>query len=129
MAEKITQEAIEQAPDVTPDDVLDHEVILDELAQLSPIAYDQCRRDKAKLLNIRVTALDGEVAKRRPQTAQPDAQGTQVIFETPQLWLLEVQGADLLDELAKVYNEHLILLDGGADALALWTVHTYTALN
>jgi putative DNA primase/helicase len=126
MAEKITQEAIEQAPDVTPDDVLDHEAILDELAQLSPIAYDQCRRDKAKLLNIRVTALDGEVAKRRPQTAQPDAQGTQVIFETPQLWLLEVQGADLLDELAKVYNEHLILLDGGAEALALWTVHTYT---
>ena len=126
MAEKITPEAIEQAPDVTPDDVLDHETILNELAQLSLIAYDQCRRDKAKLLGIRVTALDGEVAKRRPQTAQPEAQGTQVIFETPQLWLLEVQGADLLDELANVYNEHLILLDGGADVLALWTVHTYT---
>jgi hypothetical protein len=126
MAEKITQEAIEQAPDVTPNDVLDHEAILDELAQLSPIVYDQCRRDKAKLLNIRVTALDGEVAKRRPQTAQPDAQGTQVIFETPQLWLLEVQGADLLDELATVYADYLILPAGGADALALWTVHTYT---
>ena len=67
-------------------DVLDHDTILNELAQLSLIAYDQCRRDKAKVLGIRVGALDVEVAKRRPQTAQPDAQGTQVIFETPQLW-------------------------------------------
>ena len=50
MAEKITQEAIEQAPDITPEDVLDAEALLDELAQLSPIAYDQCRKDKAKLL-------------------------------------------------------------------------------
>ena len=126
MSEKLTQEAIEQAPDITPEDVLDTEALLDELAQLSPIAYDQCRRDKAKVLGIRVGALDVEVLKRRPQTAQPDAQGTQVLFEEPQQWLFPVEGADLLDELATVYADYLILPAGGADALALWTVHAYT---
>jgi hypothetical protein len=48
MAEQITQEAIEQAPDITPEDVLDAEALLGELAHLSLIAYDQCRQEKAK---------------------------------------------------------------------------------
>lgn len=126
MAEQITPEAIDQAPDITPEDVFDAEAFLDELAQLSTIAYDQCRKDKAKVLGIRVAALDVEVAKRRPQTAQPDAQGTQVLFEDSQPWLFPVEGADLLDELATVYADYVILPIGGAEALALWTVHTYT---
>ena len=126
MAEQITPETIDQAPDITPEDVFDEEAFLEELAQLSIIAYDQCRKDKAKVLGIRVAALDVEVAKRRPQTAQPDAQGTQVLFEEPQPWLSKVEGADLLDALATVYREYIILPDGGAEALALWTVHTYT---
>ena len=68
MAEKLTQEAIEQAQEVTADDVLDAEALLEELAQLSPLAYDQCRQDKAKLLKIRVSTLDAEVEARRAKT-------------------------------------------------------------
>jgi len=126
MAEKLTQAAIEQAPDTTLKDVLDPEALLEELAQLSLMAYDQCRKDKAKVLGIRVKALDAEVAKRRPQTAQPDAQGTHVLFEDPQPGPSPVKGADLLDELANVYPTYLILPAGGAETLALWTVHAYT---
>jgi hypothetical protein len=125
MAEQLTPDIIDQTPDVTLEDVLDQEALLNDLARLSPLAYDQCRQEKAELLKIRVTTLDTEVAKRQPRKAQAQGQGTPVAFEDPQPWPSQVQGADLLDELAKVYAQYLILPPGGADVLALWTVHTY----
>src|SRR5262245_34451317 len=120
MTEKLTSETIDQAPDVTAADVVDHKQILNDLAKLSPMAYDQCREEKAKLLGIRISTLDAEVKQRRPRQSQPDAQGKAVSFDDPQLWLLEVEGADLLSELAEVYSQHIILMPGGAEALALW---------
>src|SRR5262249_61978691 len=111
MAEKLTPEAIKQAQDITPDDVLDIEAILSDLAKLTLPEYDQCRKDKAKLHKMRVGTLDAEVAKRRLPAAQPDAQGTQVLFEDPQPWHLEIKGADLLTALATVYRERIILPD------------------
>src|SRR2546425_8668953 len=105
MAEQLTSDTIDQAPDVTSEDVLDQEALLNELAKLSPIAYDQCRQEKAELLKIRVTTLDAEVAKRQPREGQAEGQGTPVVFEDPQQWLSEVQVAGLLDELATVYAE------------------------
>ena len=105
MAEKLTQEAIEQAPDITPEDVLDTEALLDELAQLSPIAYDQCRRDKAKLLgNVRLETLDAEVEARRAKLAEhtvtePDA------ATSPEPWTEAVDGAALLTELADAVSK------------------------
>ena len=50
MPDELTPDAIEQAPELTPDDVIDHDAILDELAKLSLIAYDQRRRDTARVL-------------------------------------------------------------------------------
>jgi putative DNA primase/helicase len=126
MAEsQLTPEAVDQAPDVTQADVIDEDALLQELAALSPIAYDRRRDSAAKLLGVRVGALDAEVSARRPRQDAPAGQGTQVIFEDPQPWPSQVQGAALLDELAQVYAAYLILPPGGADALALWTVHTY----
>jgi putative DNA primase/helicase len=125
MAEQLTRELIEQTPDVTLEDVVDDDTVFAELAALSLAQYDRCRKDKAKLLNIRAETLDAEVAKRRPREATVEGQGTAVAFEDPRPWADPVQGTDLLDALAKVYAAYLILPAGGADALALWTVHAY----
>lgn len=123
MAEKLTQEAIEQAPDITPEDVLDTEALLDELAQLSPIAYDQCRRDKAKLLgNVRLETLDAEVEARRAKLAEhtvtePDA------ATSPEPWTEAVDGAALLTELAALYQKYAVLPPGAAEALEIGRAH------
>ena len=124
MAEKLTQETIEQAPDVTAADVLDHDGILAELAQLSPIAYDQCRQDKAKGLKIRVSTLDAEVEARRAKLAEHTV--TESGATTPQeSWPEAVHGAALLDALADVYQQYAVLPSGAPEALALWTLYTY----
>src|SRR5262245_6253580 len=119
MTEKLTPETVDKAPDITAADVVDHEAIIDELAKLSPLAYARMRKEQAKVLGIRLSTLDAEVKQRRPRQSQPDAQGKAVSFDDPQLWLLEVEGADLLSELAEVYSQHIILMPGGAEALAL----------
>ena len=54
-------------------------------------------------------------------------QGSPVEFETPEPWPEPVPGDALFDELRRFYAEHIVLPKGGAVALALWTVHTYTA--
>ena len=124
MAEKLTQEAIEQARDVTPEDVVDDDAILEELAKLSPIAYDQCRQDKAKVLKIRVSTLDAEVEARRARLAEHTV--TEPGATTPQeSWTEAVHGAALLDALADVYQQYAVLPSGAPEALALWTLYTY----
>ena len=40
---------------------------VEDLAQLDPIAYEQCRVDTAKELGVRVSVLDAEVEKLRPK--------------------------------------------------------------
>jgi hypothetical protein len=124
MPEQITQEAIEQAPDITPEDVLDAEALLDELARLSPIVYDQCRQDKAKLLKIRVSTLDAEVDARRSKTEEHIV--TEPVATTPpEPWTDAVNGAALLDALADIYKQYAVLPSGAPEALALWTLYTY----
>jgi putative DNA primase/helicase len=122
--QQITPETIEQTPDVTADDVLDHDAILDELAQLSPLAYDQCRQDKAKLLKVRVNTLDAEVEARRATLAQytvPEPEAA----PTLEPWTDAVDGAALLTELADTYKRYAVLPPGAPEALALWTLYTY----
>jgi len=40
---------------------------VEELAQLSNIAYEQCRVEAAKEMGVRVSVLDAEVEKLRPK--------------------------------------------------------------
>ena len=124
MAEKLTQEAIEQAPDITPEDVLDTEALLDELAQLSPIAYDQCRQDKAKLLNVRLSTLDAEIEARRAKLAEHTVTAPEAA-PSPEPWTDAVNGAALLTALAALYQQYAVLPPGAPEALALWTLYTY----
>jgi hypothetical protein len=66
MPEPLSAAVVASAPDVTPADVLDKEALLQELAALSLLDYDQRRVAAAEQLSVRVSTLDTEVAARRP---------------------------------------------------------------
>jgi putative DNA primase/helicase len=123
--DKLTPEAVAQAPAVTAADVVDADALLHELAGLSPLEYDRRREAAAKLLGVRVTTLDAEVATRRPSQERERETSTPVLFTDPEPWPEPVNGSILLDTLTTLFACHASLPEGGADALALWTLHTH----
>ena len=116
---KLTSDMVEQTPEVTPDDVIDQEALLQELAALSPIAYDRRRDEAAKLLGVRIATLDAEVAARRPAQPEMDGAGTPVLFTDPEPWPAVVDGPTLLHELSTLFARYVVLPEGAADMLAL----------
>jgi hypothetical protein len=97
------------------------------LAGLSPIAYDRARETEAKTLGIRVGTLDRVVAQARVPAAESGGQGQATTFadDDDQPWPEPLDGATLLEAIAATYRRYLILPRGGADILALWTLHTH----
>lgn len=67
-----------------------------------------------------------EALLRTMKTAPEGGQAGQA-FRLPAVepWPEPVDGDALLQQLAQVYTRYLILPDGGATVLALWTLHTY----
>jgi putative DNA primase/helicase len=124
MPEQLTPEVIDQTPDVTLADVTDQDALLAELASLSPIDYDRRRASAAKLLGVRVSALDAEVAAKRSKLEEQHVT-EQLAAVPPAPWTEVVDGASLLDDLASYYARYVVLPEGAADLLALWTLHTY----
>jgi putative DNA primase/helicase len=119
MPEQLSPEVIDQTADVT-----DQDALLAELASLSPIEYDRRRESTAKLLGVRMSTLDAAVAAQRSKL---EAQHVteQLAAATPAPWTEAVDGASLLDDLASFYTRYVVLPEGAADMLALWTEHTY----
>ena len=97
--------------------------ILEDLALLDPIDYDQRRAQVAQDLGIRVKILDVEVARRR--TLPDDPGELSQLMAEPQLWPDPVDGVALLDDIADAYTEHAVLPEGGAESLALWDIHAH----
>ena len=105
------------------------EELLTRLAGLPLLEYERARKAAADKLHIsRLTALDAEVATRRPKTAD-GGQGFTVELPDVELWPDPVDGAQTLDDVAATFSRYLALPPGAADSLALWTAHThcYTA--
>jgi hypothetical protein len=94
---------------------------LEELARMDPIRYEQIRQLEAGAMGVRVTVLDSQVERRRPQIehAAPS------LVEHIDPWAEAVQGPELLEQLAQVYSQHLVLPEHGATTAALWILHTY----
>lgn len=102
--------------------------ILVQLATLPPIEYDRRRDEVARSLRVRVSTLDAQVARLRPQgvpAAQDLAHG---LCETWKLerWGEPVQTTMLLDDLAAAFRRHLVLPPHGVETLALWVAHAWT---
>ena len=113
-------------------DIVDHaeevdetEGIIDHLATLSPLQYDQVREDEAKRLGVRVSTLDDEVARSRRSFERDERSGSDAGLRDPRPWSQPVDGRRLLDELVGVVRRYVILPDEGAEVVALWVMHTH----
>lgn len=95
--------------------------IIQELADLSPLEYDQRRTETAEKLGVRVSTLDDEVKKFRQQgETESDA-----AFEEIEPWPEKVNGAELLNHIRAVISSHLVMQDCADVACALWVVMSY----
>jgi Protein of unknown function (DUF3631) len=89
------------------------------LAELDPLEYDKQRPDAARALGVSRGALDKAVKEAR--ACRSDTKGQGRPLELP---LIE-PCAELLDDLCKAIGQHVVLPEGGAEAMALWAVHTH----
>jgi putative DNA primase/helicase len=114
-------------PEPAPDD--DAEIA--RLARLSLLAYSRERKAAAARLGCPVSILDKAVAAERGNGGAAPGQGRPLEFSEIEPWPEPVDGADLLDELARTIREYVIMSPHQADAVALWTIfsHSFDAFD
>lgn len=99
---------------------------LSRLAALSPIEYDRERGAAAESLGIRVTTLDGEIARLRGDAVTvQEGSGHALRMEDPEPWPEKVNGADLLTDIKETLGKFIVMPEGGPEAVTLWIIHTY----
>jgi putative DNA primase/helicase len=94
-----------------------------ELAALSELAYQKCRVAEATKLDIRVGELDKLVKKQRAQAIE-DTDTLPHWVVAP--WNAAVDGAELLDDIKKMFRRYIVLPQGADIAIALWVLHAWT---
>jgi len=108
------------APDVDAIELPPPPVDADEetfrrLAALSISEYERTRKAEAEKLGWRVTVLDELVANRRPAICcrQPSQlQGQTLNLPDAEPWLVPVNGAEMLDQIAHTFSQYVALPDG-----------------
>jgi putative DNA primase/helicase len=97
-------------------------VIID-LANMTPLQYAQARKPKANELGIPVAALDKIVKKQSKQSRNDN---DQLPHWKVVPWPVSLPGAELLNSIVVKFEKYFVLPAGGADAFALWTLHSWT---
>lgn len=96
---------------------------IEELSLMSEIQYERVREAEAEQLDIRVSALDKEVKKARAgQTAD---QKKLINFTDVEPWPNEVDGAELLTEIAALVQRFIVCDIHVARAVSLWIAFTW----
>jgi putative DNA primase/helicase len=115
--------AAQPQPSGAPDD----EAEIGRLARLSLLAYGRERKVAANRLGCPVSILDKAVAAERGNGSTAPGQGRPLDFPEIELWPETVDGAALLDELARAIRRYVVLDAHVADAVVLWVlgVHAF----
>jgi putative DNA primase/helicase len=100
-------------------------VEITRLAKLPLTAYSRERKATAARLGCPLAILDKAVAAERGNGGT-SGQGRPLDLPEPERWPEPVDGADLLDELARTIREYVILSPHQADAVALWTTFSHS---
>ncbi len=101
------------------------EATFERLGTLGPVDYDRARKGEAKALGCGVAALDKEVERRRPRHQANSSGEANGLFQEFDPWPDHVDGAALLDSIAVVVAQHMVLPPGAATAIALWVCHAH----
>ena len=94
-----------------------------QLAQLSAIAYEQCRKDEALKLDIRPAVLDKLVNIARKELES--ANSTDSLFDVVEPHYAQVDGAELIELIKLVIERHIVCEPSTAIAAALWIMFTW----
>ncbi len=95
------------------------------LAALSPILYEQERKDAARRLGVRATVLDGEVERARPKEANADTQSVPQWVPPAEIASELVDGRELLTELIGAIRKFVMLDESAALVTGLWVLFTW----
>jgi Protein of unknown function (DUF3631) len=114
---------IKGAPDYADAETPDDDAELARLARLPPLEYGRARRAAAEALgDIPVNLLDAAVKAKRAElglNAEDDGkQGQAISFPEPDPWPEPVDGAKLLDDIAKAIRLHVVMPDHACDTTA-----------
>jgi hypothetical protein len=93
------------------------------LAALSSMQYERERKVVAEHFEMRTSVLDRAVAAARPSETSGQGRAPSIIDAEP--WESPVKLADVLDEAVVQYSRYLILPDGGAEKMAVWSFMTH----
>jgi putative DNA primase/helicase len=102
----------------------DNQERIQQFARLPMLAYQQQRVGAAKELGIRAPELDKLVRAARAEAEQADSELPHWKIEP---WDAEVCSTKLLDDIEQLFNRYIVLPEGAGIALALWTLHAWTA--
>lgn len=98
-----------------------------KLAALPTIEYELARSETAKQLGMRVVALDKAVEDARAASASADDEkGASILFPEIEPWPDPVDAAELLTEIATLFNRVAKLPPHSDSAMALWVLFTYS---
>jgi len=96
-----------------------------QLATLSFVEYEKIRKEKAKVIGIRVSVLDKMVREERGEPEAKEGSGRAIKLYEPEPWDSPVNGAEVLDEAYNVIMRHMLIRKDDAIACVLWAVHTH----
>ena len=96
--------------------------IIAKLAALPRIEYEALRKDIAKKYDLRCSVLDMEVVKEIKANTQAEEM---TAVEKLEPYFENVDGAELLDEIAETIKKHVFLPNGVSDAIAVWCLGSF----
>jgi hypothetical protein len=88
-----------------------------------PVGYERERKEVAKKLGSRTCTWDAVVAAHTGEDAA--GQGSKFMLPDPEPYAEPVDGAELLNDIARTVSRFLVLPSGGSSLLALWVVHSH----
>ncbi len=97
--------------------------IINELAQLPLLAYEQCRQSQAKILGIRAGTLDRFVSAARKE--QEATTATDSLFSEVTPYPEPVDGAQLVEQISAIIDRHIVCQPATTTAAALWIMFTW----
>jgi Protein of unknown function (DUF3631)/Primase C terminal 2 (PriCT-2)/RepB DNA-primase from phage plasmid len=93
------------------------------LGRMSELAYQKQRKAAAKEIGIKADVLDKLVRKAR---AQAQEEADELPHWSVEPWSEPVDTAALLTGIERMFRHYIVLPQGAAEALALWTLHAWT---
>lgn len=96
------------------------EAVVKRLAGLSPLEYDQIRKEEAKALGVRPGTLDAAVKEARKDSKEPF-----LPFDDVDPWPKPVDPSKLLTDISRTIRRFIVCSEEVAHAAALWVAMTH----